>query len=267
MRKLLIYSLLALFTLTLGSCSKDEVFYEFGEGEIGATFQASTLIYDDISEADNGKISVPLYRSNTKGAVSVPVEITGGEGTYTPSSSSFSFADGESVAYIDFTFNYETLSGKPVTISIAISNESDCAEKGESETTFTLTRKLTWEKVGTGIYYTAFFDQQWEQDLYKAKEGNFYMLKGCWYAGTDFTFFYDGTTVDWYASKTGYYYGSYGPVVFDVISANVTTVSGSPAIKIDCNYRLPQYYNYNLGKGYEIFVFPKGTNSVGLVWK
>lgn len=258
MRKLLIYSLLALFVCTLDSCSKEEVFYEFGEGEIGATFQASSLKFNELTEADNGKVTVPMYRGNIKGAASVAVEITGGEGIFTPSASSFNFADGEDVAYIDFTFDYATLSAKPTTIAIKIANEDVCSFDAVTETSFTLNRKLTWTKIGTGYHYTDFFGAGWDQDIYKAEEGDFYMLEGCWYKGTDFTFFCDGTTVDWYASETGYNYGSYGPVVFEVTSQSVFYNNGTPAIEIVCNYRLPKYYNYNLYSGYEIFIFPEG---------
>ncbi len=258
MRKLLIYSLLALFVCTLGSCSKDEVFYEFGEGEIAATFSSGTLKFNNITEADNGKISVPMYRGNTKGAAVVAVAITGGEGVFTPSSASFNFADGENVAYIDFTFDYETLSAKPATISIAIEDEKACSVNSISSTKFTLSRQLTWELVGEGIYYSDFWEEEWPQPIYKAQEGDFYLLPDCWVGGTDFSFFCDGTTVDWYTAGSGYNYGSYGPVAFEVIQASVTDVDGDLAIVIDCNYRLPDYGNYNLYTGYEMILLPDG---------
>ncbi len=258
MRKLLIYSLLALFVCTMGSCSKEEVFYEFAENEIAATFSASKLNYNDLTDADNGKISVPLYRGNTKGDASVAVEIEGGEGIFTPSATSFNFKDGENVAYIDFTFDYATLSAKPTTISVSITDEKACSVNSIPSTKFTLTRQLTWELVGEGLYYCGLFGESWPQDVYKAEEGDFYMLPDCWVGGTSFTFFCDGETIDWYPFETGYNYGSYGQFAFEVLDKSVISLEGTPAIKIDCNYRLPSYYNYLFDTAYELFMFPEG---------
>lgn len=258
MRKILIYSLLALFVCAMGSCSKDEVFYEFADGEIAATFSAGTLKFNNITEADNGKISVPLYRGNVKGAATVAVAIAGGEGVFTPSATSFSFKDGENVAYIDFTFDYATLSAKPATITIEIEDEKACSVNSISSTKFTLTRQLTYEKIGEGIYYCGLFGEAWPQDVYKAKEGDFYMLPDCWVGGTDFSFFCDGTTVDWYPVETGYNYGSYGQFAFEVLDQSVFEDGGVYIVQIDCNYRLPSYYNYLFDTSYELFQFPEG---------
>ena len=258
MKKILTCSLLALFVCILASCAKDEVFYKFADGEIAATFQSSSLKIGELTEADNGKVSVPMYRGNTRGAASVAVVITGGEGVFTPSATSFNFADGENVAYIDFTFDFSTLGGKPMSVTIEMENAEDCASMGVNKTSFTLARKLTWEKVGEGVYYTDFFGEGWYQDLYKAKEGDFYMLEGCWYKGTDFTFFCNGTTVDWYAAETGYSYGSYGPVHFSPTKAYVESDSDGIKLVIECDYVLPSIGNYVLYQGFEEFVFPEG---------
>lgn len=260
--KTLGYSVLALLVLMVVlmvcSCAKDDVLYSYSKGEVAATFQSSSLKINDISGPDSNGIPIPMYRGNTRGAAVVEVEIAGGEGVFTPSATSYSFEDGENVAYINFAYDYDALGGKPETITISIAKEEDCAKNGEPSTSFTLSRKLTWVYVGEGTYYSDFWGESWPQELYKAQEGDFYMLKGCWYAGTDFTFFCNGTDAEWYASETGYNYGSYGPVVFDAASANVAVSEGVVQLRTDCNYILPGYGGYNLYTGYESFIFPDG---------
>ncbi len=259
MRKLLIYSIFALFVCAFSSCSKDEVFYDFGETpSVAATFSAGSLKYNELTEADNGKVSIPMYRGNTKGAASVAVEIAGGEGIFTPAKSSFDFADGENVAYLDFTFDFEGLSPKPATIKISIVNDADCIDGAVATTSVTLVRQLTWEYVGDGLYYTDFFGQSWPQPIYKAQEGDFYMLPDCWVSGTDFTFFCDGTTVDWYTSVSGYNYGSYGPIAFGVTDQAIESTEDGMLLSLGVVYYLPEYYDYQLGSGVETFEFPEG---------
>lgn len=259
MKRLLIYSLLALFVGVMGSCSKDEVIYKFEDGEIGCTFQASSLKYHELTEADNGVVKIPMYRANTKGTATVNVTITGGEGVFTPSATAFTFADGENVAWLNLAFDYESLSAKPSTIVFEMDDAENCAFTGISKTSVTLQRKLTWELVGTGYYYTDFFEEGWDQDVYKAQEGDFYLLPGCWFAGTDFSFFCDGTTVDWYASESGYNYGSYGPVVFGPTATEIEEVSGSYVMTVESDYILSEFMGgYILYQGFEQFTFPEG---------
>lgn len=250
--------LFAMMPVVVSSCDEGGTLYQFSEGEVAATFQSSSLKFNDISGPDSDGIPVPLYRGNTKGDAVVEVEITGGEGAFVPSATSYNFKDGENVAYINFAYDYDALSAKPQTITIKIARDEDCAWNGEPSTSFTITRQLTWEFVGEGKYYSDFWGESWIQELYKAAEGDFYMLKGCWYAGTDFTFFCDGTDAEWYASATGYNYGSYGPVVFDVISESIVDSEGVTVLRIDCGYILPEYGGYNLYTGYEFFIFPDG---------
>ena len=242
----------------VSSCTDDGVLYRFSDGEVAATFQSSALKFNNISGPNSEGIPVPMYRGNTRGDAVVEVEITGGDGAFTPSGYSYDFEDGENVAYINFVYDYYSLGAKPQTITISMADEDDCAWNGESSTSFTISRQLTWVFVGEGKYYSDFWGESWPQELYKAVEGDFYMLKGCWYAGVDFTFFCDGTQADLYASETGYNYGSYGSVVFDVTSSSIVESEGVTVLRIDCDYVLPEYYGYNLYTGYEFFIFPHG---------
>lgn len=250
--------LFAVMPAAVSSCTDEGVLYRFSEGEVAATFQSSALKFNDISGPQSEGIPVPMYRGNTRGDAVVEVEINGGEGFFTPSGHSYNFENGENVAYINFTYDYYSLGAKPQTITISMANEDDCAFNGESSTSFTISRQLTWQFVGEGKYYSDFWGESWPQELYKAEEGDFYMLKGCWYAGTDFTFFCNGEDAEWYASETGYNYGSYGPVVFDVESSSVVESEGVTVLKVDCDYVLPEYYGYSLYTGYEFFIFPDG---------
>ncbi len=256
MKKYLIYSIVVLFTTLLYSCKKEEVNYEhINNAEV--TFTASALKVPALTDAMNGKVAIPLFRGNSNQAVSVPVTITGGEGIYTPDKTAFEFAAGENVAYINFQFNMSALGGKPEAIAVEVTNPDMVAPNGITKTSFTLVRQLTYEKIGTGTYYSDWYEQSWPQDIYKAKEGNFYMLESCWVKGTNFTFFFDGSTVDWYTVKTGYNYGSYGPLALRVNDKHVgTTPDGNIKISLFVNYYLPEFNNYDFGAGQEYIIFP-----------
>ncbi|MDD3911760.1 MAG: hypothetical protein PHZ22_06250, partial [Bacteroidales bacterium] len=70
---------------------------------VSASFPSS-IIQVNMLPADGNKFQVPLWRGNTSGTASVAVTIDDPSGAFTPSSKSFDFADGESVAYITFSY-------------------------------------------------------------------------------------------------------------------------------------------------------------------
>lgn len=258
MKKIFIYSLLVLFISTLNSCSKEEAFYNFDGTGNAATFASKSLQIPAITKEDNGKVSIPMYRGNIANAASINVEIAGGEGIFTPVKSTYDFAPGENIAYIDFVFDFNKLSARPQDITIKIKNKEDLSINAIESTSITLVRKLTYEKVGVGEYYTDFFEESWEQEIFKAKEGNFYILPSCWVKGVDFSFFYDGKSADLYTTQPGYNYGSYGPVTFKIISQTVKQKGGKRIIEFEVEYYLPEFNNYSFGTGLEILYLPAG---------
>ena len=104
MRKYIL-NIIALCAVLLTACSKDTVNYEH-TNNAEVTFASASIKMPTITEANEGKVSVPLYRGNTKEAVSIAVKVQGGEGIFTPDKLQFDFAAGEAVANLDFTFDF-----------------------------------------------------------------------------------------------------------------------------------------------------------------
>ena len=257
MKRIFKYGLVLLAMGLMSSCVTDKEMYDFVANPGAAvTFSAKSLDMPALKAEDGGKVRVPLYRGNTSAPASVQVTITGGEGVFTPKKSAVDFAAGDNVGYLEFTYDYESLSAKPVAMTVAVTKAEDVAVNGIAEAKFTLVRQLTYESIGEGYYYSAFYGD-WPQEILKAKEGNYYLLPSCWVSGVDFSFFCDGETVDWYTLTSGYNYGSYGPVGFDINEGVVYEDGGLWYVELDLNYYLPDYHNYDLGPGYEAVEFPE----------
>ena len=242
----------------MSSCVTDKEMFDFTANPGAAvTFSAKTLDMPALKAEDGGKVRVPLYRGNTSAPASVQVTVTGGEGVFTPKKTAVDFAAGDNMGYLEFTYDYETLSAKPATITVTVTKAEDVALNGIAEAKFTLVKQLTYESIGEGYYYSA-FGGDWPQEILKAKEGDYYLLPSCWVSGVDFSFFCDGQNVDWYTLTSGYNYGSYGPVGFDIQDSEVYEDGGVWVVELSLNYYLPEYYDYNLAAGYEAVEFPEG---------
>ena len=231
MKKLLTYITAAALLISLGSCSQEDgSLYDFTlDPSTEATFAAEELSFDGLTADLGGKISVPMYRGNTAEAASVPVTITGGEGTFTPSKSTFDFAAGENVAYIDFTFDFETISPAPVTISIVANNEEDISDNGNGKTQFSLQKQLSYNTIGTITYESGFLMEVagapvLNREIQKAEEGNYFLIPSAWVSGTDFSFYFDGENLDWYSTSTGMNAG-YGDIKLEMMDYAVVSTS------------------------------------------
>lgn len=255
MKRIFKYALSVLALGAMFSCTTEKVQYDFEKYPgVAATFVAKTIQVPGLVAEDGGKVSIPLYRGNTNGAASVEVTVTGGEGLFTPTKSAVDFAAGENVGYLTFTYDFESLSAKPAPMTVTIKNEADLALNAVASTSFTLVKQLTYEPVGEGLYYSDWYEEEWPQEVLKAKEGNYFLLPSCWVSGVDFSFYCDGTTVDWYTTSPGYNYGSYGPLALDIVDAYIDGLQ----LVVTAGYYLPEYYDYSFGNGVEVFVFPEG---------
>ena len=270
MKNILKSTLYALCLAVVASCAGEKVTYDFSENPgPAATFSAEKLQIPGLTAEDNGKLYIPLYRGNVKGTAKVGVALSGGEEVCELATPFVEFADGENVANIEITFDFETLTPKPATLKLEIAEEKDLAYDGIQSTTFTFVKQLTYETVGTGAYYSYFWHAyfgdptagMWDQELLKAKEGNYFKLKDCWSVGTDFSFFCDGETVDWYTDNTGTSYGSYGNIYLNFTGGEVYKNDDGLyelALSVPAYY-LPAMSNYVLvPDGVEVFTVPAG---------
>ena len=260
--KRIIYITLAIAALMLTTaCQHEGTIYERPAGSALVSFPSENAIFEMLA-SDGNKITVDLWRGNTKGAASIAVEIddqTGG--AFSPSKRSFDFADGESVASIDFTYpDINNFGGETYTIILKVSDENQVSPSGIDQLKVTAQRKLTPKLIGTGVFYSDFFEEEWEQDIYNTVEApNYYILPDCWSKGTSWSFSMVNGNPVWPAKfDSGYLYGSsYGNVW--IKSGESYIEDGVLYLNVD-SYYLPGYNNYDFGSTFEAFTLPEGVN-------
>ena len=254
--KKIIYITSAILALMLTACQPKGKLYDMPEGSAQVSFPSDEAIFEMLA-SDGNKITVDLWRGNTKGAASIAVEIEDKtDGVFKPAKSTFDFADGEAVASLDFT--YSDINDLGVTdvynITLKIADEKQVSPSGYDELEISAQRKLTRKFVGTGIYYSDWYEEEWEQDLYTTEEApNVFILPSCWVKGTDFIFTVENHQPVWPASFfSGYVHSSYGNVY--VYTGDVYVEDGVMYIPVT-GYRVSAG---SFGDGMEYFKLPEG---------
>lgn len=258
MKKVLLYSIIALLGVSLASCNQDKEIFDFEENPgVGATFSADQLRVSALTEDMGGKVSIPLYRANTKDAASVAVELQNGGTLFSLEKETCDFAAGEGVAYLNIHFDYNSLSAAPTQVVLSISNEGDVAMDGIGKTSFTLIRKLTYSSLGDGVFDSTLFGDTWDQEVQKAEEGDFYLLPSCYVRGYDISFFCDGESFELYTFDTGYNYDStHGHLMMDPVLENC--VVSPTKLKLYCVI-YTQKTGYYFDEGFETITLPEGV--------
>jgi hypothetical protein len=256
--KRIIYITLAIMALMLTSaCQHEGTIYEMPAGSALVSFPSDEAIFEMVA-ADGNKITVDLWRGNTKGAASIAFEVddkTGG--VFKPAKNTFDFADGQGIASLDITYpDINAFGGETYKLTLKIADADQVSPSGYDEITVSATRKLTPKYVGTGTYYSDWYEEEWEQDLYTTEEApDFFILPDCWVRGTDFTFTVQNHKPIWPASFfSGYVHSSYG---------NVYIYTGDSYIENGVIYLPVTGYRVSAGSfggGMEYFVLPAGVN-------
>ncbi len=169
---------------------------------------------------------------------------------FKPSKPNFDFADGESVATIDFTYpDINDFGGEIFQIVLTVADPDMVSPAGHDQLTIKAQRKLTRKFLGTGTFYSGFYEEE---------APNYYILPDCWESGVDWTFtVVDGVIVWPDTFDTGY--------LLDAAVGNVWIKSGDSFVEdgtlylIVDSYYLPDYYNYDLDSAYESFTLPEGV--------
>ena len=252
--KRIIYIILVV--LLAASCNRNGKIYDIPVNNPCVSFPSDAAIIEMLA-SDGNKITVELWRGNTKGATSIAVDIEDDtDGVFTPAKNSFDFADGEAVATLDFTYpDINAFGGEIYKITIAIADPDQVSPSGINEITISAQRKLTRKYLGTGTFYSAFHDDEWEQDIYTTEEApDLYILPDCWKKGTDWMFNVNNGQIIWPATFfTGYVHSTYG---------NVNIKSGDSYIENGVLYLIVQSYFVSagsFGNGHETFILPKGV--------
>lgn len=256
MKRIITLSFAAIALLLAGSCQREGVIYD-PAGSACVSFPAEDAIFEMVAE-DGNKITVELWRGNTKGTTSIPVDIEDQtDGVFTPSKRTFDFADGEAVAKIDFTYpDINDFGGEVYSIVLTIADPEQVSPSGIDQLTVSAQRKLTRKFLGTGLFYSDFFGAEWEQDIFTTEEApDLYILPDCWETGTDWTFTMEnGEPVFPMDFFTGYVHSTYG---------NVYIRPSESYIEDGVLYLIVAHYFVSAGSfgdGYEAFVLPDGLN-------
>lgn len=237
------------------ACQKQGTIYEIPAGSACVSFPSSSAKFEMLA-TDGNKITVEMWRGNTSGAASVAVDIedkTGG--VFTPSKQTFDFADGQAVATIDFTYpDINAFGGETYQVVLKVSDANQVSPAGIDKMTVSAQRKLTPKYIGTGTYYSDWYEEEWEQDLYTTEEApDLFILPDCWVRGTDFMFnIVNGEPVWPNPFFSGYVHSSYG---------NVYVYPGDSYIEDGVLYLEVAAYRVSAGSfggGIEYFVLPEG---------
>ncbi len=209
----------------VASCKDEGTLYDMTD-KVEASFPSSRVSYSMAAE-DGNKITVEMWRGNTKGAVSVPVEISNEtEGVFTPEKNSFDFADGENKAYL--TFNYPDINefgGEIYKIVMEI-GEDYLSPAGISKITISAQRKLTYKSIGIGTFTSEFFEDSWDQEVQKAEEADYYRLPDLYAKGTAIVFSVQDGQIDFEKQETGVVDADYGMISWDPYFLEHASIDG-----------------------------------------
>lgn len=254
MKRIISISIAALTLLLVNACQRAGVIYD-PAGSACVSFPADAAKFEMLA-SDGNKITVELWRGNTQGATSIAVDIDDKtDGVFTPSKRTFDFADGEAVATIDFTYpDINAFGGEVYEIGIKVSDPDQVSPAGIDKVTVSAQRKLTRKYVGTGVYYSDWYEEEWEQDLYTTEEApDLYILPDCWVRGTDFTFnIVNGQPVWPNPFFSGYVHSSYGNVY--IYPGDSYIEDGAVILEV-AGYRVSAG---SFGGGIEYFILPEG---------
>lgn len=214
MKKIFYFTTLIFLLFTAISCEQDRTLYEL-TSKVEASFPSTIVNYQMVAE-DGNKIVVELWRGNTKGAASVPVTITNNtNGVFTPEKEQFDFVDGESSAYLIFSYpDITQFGGEKYQIVLTIDDEM-VSPSGTEKMTITAQRKLTYNSVGTGTFTSEFFEDSWQQEVLKAEEADFYRLPDCYFNGYPIEFSIQNGKINFSKQPMGYVHSTYGMVSWD----------------------------------------------------
>lgn len=226
MKKILFYINMVLLLFVALSCEDNRETYKLGDS-VEASFP-STMVNYLMTAEDGNKIQLEMWRGNTKGVASVPVTITDKTGgVFTAEKAQFDFVDGESKAYLTFSYpNINNFGGEKYEFEIAITDEEQVSPGGQETIKVTAQRKLTYKSLGTGTFTSNFFEDSWPQEVLKAEEADFYKLPNCYYNGYPIEFSIVDGKVQFAKQPMGYTTASYGMTSWDPIYMDESTIEG-----------------------------------------
>lgn len=252
MKKILYLLSVTVLLLVASSCQQEGVKYDLGD-KVEASFPSTIVSYQMVA-ADGNKIMVEMWRGNTKGAATVPVTITDKTGgVFTPEKSQFDFADGESKAFLTFSYpDIADFGGEKYEIEIAIADENQVSPNGNEKITVSAQRKLTFKSLGIGTFTSEFFEEAWPQDVQKAEEAEYYRLPDCYYKGFPIEFSVVDGKINFALQPMGYKHSA-GMVYWDPREMSKSSISGK-TYTFSVRFQIPGVGGF--GTFYEVLEMP-----------
>ena len=160
MNKILKYSIIALTVIAvplLTACDDDDDDYSPGEAVSGSQVYFSSDADTDIEvTTEESSFSIPVQRANTSGSVTVPLTISGDEGSIYTIATSVTFSDGESEAEIIGTYDPDDVVYDDI-VDITITIDDDYSTPyGNASETFSVGMPAPWESLGNCTFVEDF---------------------------------------------------------------------------------------------------------------
>ena len=242
--------------MVFASCEGPEgVLYE-GDGQ-DLSF-ASTLMSLEFTAEDEEVVKVPIYRGNKTGEYSVQVKLDANNpestSTFNLKSEEIKFADGESVAYAEFSYDFDNLGfGKEYSMGLKLLDVQELSPSGVDSLKLNFARKLTYEVLGEGSFTSEMFGGTFGFNVEKAKEANVYLFKDIIGEGYDLMLVLnddENEMVSFGPMESGFNHSSYGMVWIQ----GLTYARSGKQIHILCEYFVPGVGSF--GEFNEYFTLP-----------
>lgn len=231
MKKVL--SLISILSLVLmfNACSEEEgTLFELGDKDYWSFHSAE----QNFEASETGKAVVYLYHINDAKVtpVNIAVDYIGGsESVLSVSQTTINGVDGSgNKAAIEITYDLNDLDfNVPYKLDISIPVQEGYAVEGQLIDTVQVTviRPLTFSPIGTGLFVSAFFEEQWEQPVLLAEQAEVYQCPSLYGNGNNVNFVVEGATVT-VPQQPGWTHSTYGTVYVEgtgTKAGNVLTVS------------------------------------------
>ena len=174
------------------SCDREAVGPVYN-GESGFAFASPVLNVEAVSE-DKGQIIVPVHRGTATVMASAEVKCeydvspqgsseykwsdVSPDGIFSLVSSTVLFADGQYSSNLYLRYQDIEKLGIGVKYRLRLTLLSGVSPSDISKLVVTVSRKLTYEKIGDCLYYdSCIFDNAYTAEIYKAKEADIYRVK------------------------------------------------------------------------------------------
>lgn len=172
----------------------------------------------ELEPGENAEFTLTVERANGSSALDVPIKVITNPDASFIVPDKVSFASGAKIANFVVKMSPTAKTGSPLGLELAF-DESNVnpylVEYGSYIAQVTL---LKWVKYSIGTFTSEFFEDSWEQELFKAEGTNKFRFKNLYAEGYDYDFEWevDKAKIAFAANKSiqesGYVHSSYGMV-------------------------------------------------------